>query len=52
MENSIPAEAQEFGWESRRPGTKLREALFDFVLLHRHSYSLVRRSREGKVREQ
>lgn len=52
MENSIPAEAQEFGWESRRPGTKLREALFDFVLLRRHSYSLVRRSREGKVREQ
>ncbi|CAN0486056.1 unnamed protein product [Rangifer tarandus platyrhynchus] len=52
MENSIPGEAEEFGWESRRPGAKLREALFDFVLLHHHSYSLVRRNREGKVREQ
>lgn len=52
MENSIPGEAEEFGWESRRPGAKLRAALFDFVLLHRHSYSLVRRNRERKVREQ
>lgn len=51
MENSVPGEAEEFGWESRRPGAKLR-ALFDFVLLHRHSYSLVRRNREGKVRQQ
>ena len=51
METPIPGEAEAFGWERRRPGTTLREALFDFVLLHHHSYSLVS-SREGKVREQ